>query len=68
MRQPTDISKIRKQWQPIAGRDLSDNDCQKISDDIGLFFSALQRMKAELDEIQKRKIEEEARGSEQVIE
>lgn len=64
----TDTSKIRKQWQPLADKKLSDSDCEKISDDIGLFFSALQRMKAELDEIQKRKTEEEARESEQVIE
>lgn len=68
MKKQTDTSKIRKQWQPLTARNLSDSDCEKIADDIGLFFSALQRMKAELDEIQKRKIEEEARGSEQVIE
>ena len=59
MKDDIDISQIRKQWQPIAGRDLSDNDCQKISGDIGLFFSALQRMKAELDSIHKVKKGEE---------
>lgn len=54
MQSQTDISYIRKIWQPISGEVLSDDDCFKIADDIGLFFSALRDMKAELDEIEKR--------------
>lgn len=51
-----DLIKIREYWQPLADKELSENDCKNICGDISLFFSALCRMNAELNEIQKRKI------------
>lgn len=54
------ITRIREAWQPLSDRDLSDDDCLRIAEDMSGFFFALRRMKAELDEIKKKKGREEA--------
>lgn len=67
MKNEINIPRIREAWQPLSDRKLSDDDCQRIAEDMSGFFFALRRMKAELDEIKKRKESKEVRD-EQVIE
>ena len=67
MKESLNIPRIRKAWQPLSDRDLSDDDCLRIAEDMSGFFFALRRMKAELDEIKKRK-ESEVVRDEQVVE
>ena len=67
MKESLNIPRIREAWQPLSDRELSDDDCQRIAEDMSGFFFALRRMKAELDEIKKRK-ESEVVRDEQVVE
>ncbi len=45
------IEIIRKHWEPLAGRKLSDEECAEIANNVNDFFQALKEMKKELDQI-----------------